>query len=500
VGVDPGGENICVRDCNADICAEITPCEPWWISPDIYIDNNGDGTIDAPAPGIENILAARVRNPGGADAANVTTDFYFVDPAMGLRFPGAADHIGTANTPLIGAGGSEVAEVRWVVPLPPPEVDHYCIGAVAVSADDPQNSERPSEDDNVAQINYQALVEKAGDAVPLAPGLPRGLRPAAQAPSAPFTAVRRVLVCNPLPQTCQFQIVIGSPPDFDDAVIPPDWVVALEFTAVVLAPGQCVPLRVFVTDNDPVHLDQALVPLSLICQSTPVGGDFLEFNIDNVRPRAPCTIEVTRRDPPATDFYPSKRAIRISWDDDDLDALGFPEQVERWRIHRDASQDFVPSPVNLIAETCIDDDPRTIPYDHFADVPDDTGKVWYKLVALDRAGNASDPCSTQLLITAVETEPVAPAAFRLAQNAPNPFSSRTRILFSLPREGVATLRVYTPSGRLVREIADGWRRAGTHEASWDGRDDRGRPAASGIYVCRLTYAGLQVSRRVLLTR
>ena len=42
--------------------------------------------------------------------------------------------------------------------------------------------------------------------------------------------------------------------------------------------------------------------------------------------------------------------------------------------------------------------------------------------------------------------------------------------------------------------------AGRHEAVWDGRDNAGRNAASGVYVARLVAAGAGGSVRMHLIR
>jgi hypothetical protein len=42
--------------------------------------------------------------------------------------------------------------------------------------------------------------------------------------------------------------------------------------------------------------------------------------------------------------------------------------------------------------------------------------------------------------------------------------------------------------------------AGTHPAVWDGRDEQGARAASGIYFARVVQGGEAVSRAVVLLR
>jgi hypothetical protein len=95
----------------------------------------------------------------------------------------------------------------------------------------------------------------------------------------------------------------------------------------------------------------------------------------------------------------------------------------------------------------------------------------------------------------------APARMILHAPAPNPFNPSTRVAFDLPRAMRAGVRVFTAGGRLVRVLASaGEFTAGNHTLHWDGRDDRGRAAASGVYVIRLDAGGESRTQRAVLVR
>jgi hypothetical protein len=82
-----------------------------------------------------------------------------------------------------------------------------------------------------------------------------------------------------------------------------------------------------------------------------------------------------------------------------------------------------------------------------------------------------------------------PNSFALRQNYPNPFNPSTSIDFTIPVSGMTTLVVYDVLGRQVKILMNGIVRAGTHSVQWDGRDSRGTPVGSGVYLYRLA-AGL----------
>ena len=92
-----------------------------------------------------------------------------------------------------------------------------------------------------------------------------------------------------------------------------------------------------------------------------------------------------------------------------------------------------------------------------------------------------------------------PAAVRL-NSYPNPFNPVTTIAYSLPRTGVAQVRIYNVNGRLVKTLVDGSKAMGEHTVTWDGREATGLTAASGIYFVRLEHDGDVITRKILLLK
>ncbi len=95
---------------------------------------------------------------------------------------------------------------------------------------------------------------------------------------------------------------------------------------------------------------------------------------------------------------------------------------------------------------------------------------------------------------------VRPAGLQLAQNHPNPFNPRTEIHFTVPADGVGSLRVFDLHGRLVRTLREGLFAMGEGSMVWNGRDDGGRAVGSGVYVYRLHVAGQVQERRMILLK
>lgn len=91
---------------------------------------------------------------------------------------------------------------------------------------------------------------------------------------------------------------------------------------------------------------------------------------------------------------------------------------------------------------------------------------------------------------------VAPVALLLGAPSPNPFRAATSLSYALPKAGLVRLSIFDLTGRRVRELVDQVVGAGVYQASWDGRDEAGRPVASGIYYCRLEAAGDAANEKV----
>lgn len=96
--------------------------------------------------------------------------------------------------------------------------------------------------------------------------------------------------------------------------------------------------------------------------------------------------------------------------------------------------------------------------------------------------------------------PSPPARLR---NFPNPFNPRTTIELDLakPVTVAVSIDVFDVRGRKVASLYRGELPGGkTSAVTWDGRDDDGRPAPSGVYFARVKLDGETLSRKMVLLR
>jgi len=94
-----------------------------------------------------------------------------------------------------------------------------------------------------------------------------------------------------------------------------------------------------------------------------------------------------------------------------------------------------------------------------------------------------------------------PAQSRLHPPYPNPFNPHTVLRFDLRIPGQVDLAIYDLRGRRVKTLIAGVEmESGRYQRNWNGRDDRGRAVASGIYLVRLSAPGIEQSQRLTLLK
>jgi hypothetical protein len=160
-----------------------------------------------------------------------------------------------------------------------------------------------------------------------------------------------------------------------------------------------------------------------------------------------------------------------------------------------------------------DTEDTRVPYEDSVDVGNATTfvleglvsgtKYYVAVVSYDNGGNrswysASDSATAEIS-TGTETSTMS-MAYHFGPNTPNPFNPTTTIRFSVPVAGPISVTVHDIAGRRVATIATGIRQPGEHTAVWDGRDDSGREAPSGIYFARLHAGEYGAVRKMVLLK
>lgn len=100
----------------------------------------------------------------------------------------------------------------------------------------------------------------------------------------------------------------------------------------------------------------------------------------------------------------------------------------------------------------------------------------------------------------VDGAPDLPDAARLASIFPNPFNPTTKIAFELAESGPVRIRIHDARGQVVRELVHESYPAGRHEVAWNGRNDRGGAASSGVYFLRFETGDGNATRKMTLLK
>jgi hypothetical protein len=84
----------------------------------------------------------------------------------------------------------------------------------------------------------------------------------------------------------------------------------------------------------------------------------------------------------------------------------------------------------------------------------------------------------------------------LSQNYPNPYNPTTTFEFTVAKNGLTTLKVFTLLGEEIATIFEGEAEAGrAYRATFNAA-----ALPSGMYFARLEFGGEQAVRRMLLMR
>lgn len=202
------------------------------------------------------------------------------------------------------------------------------------------------------------------------------------------------------------------------------------------------------------------------------------YSVDNLAPCPPAALAGEQQ------YIPI--GLLLTWN------LNSEADLDCYAVYRGLTEEFEPGPGNLVASPC----------DTFAL---DTGWTWdsgyfYKVSAIDIHGNESSFALLGPTEITGEDIPDTPSNNYLAQNYPNPFNPMTTIAFRLKAPANVSLKIYDSSGRIVRVLVNEKREAARYVEEWNGKDNDGRPVASGIYFYRLAAGDFVQTRKMVLLR
>lgn len=103
--------------------------------------------------------------------------------------------------------------------------------------------------------------------------------------------------------------------------------------------------------------------------------------------------------------------------------------------------------------------------------------------------------ANQFVVSVKENSDLELKQFSLEQNYPNPFNSQSTIVYTLPVDAKATLKIYDILGRQIDILFDEFQTTGKHRIVWDAKN-----ISSGVYFYRLQIADYVQTRKMILLK
>lgn len=95
---------------------------------------------------------------------------------------------------------------------------------------------------------------------------------------------------------------------------------------------------------------------------------------------------------------------------------------------------------------------------------------------------------------------VSLATFELLGNYPNPFNPETTISYTLREVGHVTIDIFNVKGQKVKSLVNENKNQGKHTLVWNGRDDKDRSLASGIYLYKMKNGKFSSTKKMILMK
>ncbi|MBT5996058.1 MAG: T9SS type A sorting domain-containing protein [Candidatus Marinimicrobia bacterium] len=102
-------------------------------------------------------------------------------------------------------------------------------------------------------------------------------------------------------------------------------------------------------------------------------------------------------------------------------------------------------------------------------------------------------------VLSVDTE-IVPLEVTLMANYPNPFNPSTTISFTLQKSQNVRIVVFDILGQKIAELTNDHYSVGSYSVEWNGLNQNGLSASSGVYIYSLISESGSISQKMLLTK
>ncbi|MEZ4649338.1 MAG: T9SS type A sorting domain-containing protein [Candidatus Eisenbacteria bacterium] len=423
------------------------------------------------------------------------------------------------TVPLLAPGAA--LKEHFVIDYPEQSLDegHWCMGIVLTHPQDAILAGSAPLTNYIAQVNEQVLVARAGTPVGpesrAASGGSVGSGGSAAGGSdcpGPMALKSKIYLLdgyNPFGKPRNVEVRIGTPPLYDDVVLPSNWTLDIwpGLGPYVVTPSVKDSIQVELASATAEHGQSAHVPLTLwdIDEDKMIGGAVIDASVDCFAPQAVENIHAEWLDFPGDDW--GEHNVLVEWSHVTLDENSDPESLSHYEVYRADGG----GTETLVDRVIIDAEPETAGfqwYDYVITAP--CTDYTYRVRAVDLAGNVgafSDEAVLQCEVAGLPGDESDGSGDESPWNGlersrayPNPFASGTDIEFQTVQEAAVEVAIFDATGKRVRLLSDETRGVGLHRVHWDGRDESGRETASGIYFYRVRGEGIAEMRKIVRSR
>ena len=197
------------------------------------------------------------------------------------------------------------------------------------------------------------------------------------------------------------------------------------------------------------------------------------YSVDNIAPSVPTGLIATAME----------EGIYLTWD------LSSEDDFQYFTLEKSLDADFT----EIESFETIDTS--------FMDMEYEMNQTYfYRIVAVDHAGNISDYSETvEGAVLSIDSIQI-PEVFALHQNYPNPFNPMTRISYDLPEDANISISIYDLMGRVVKTMVNTTQEAGYKSVIWNATNDYGKPVSAGVYLYQIQAGEFRQTRRMVLLK
>ena len=154
---------------------------------------------------------------------------------------------------------------------------------------------------------------------------------------------------------------------------------------------------------------------------------------------------------------------------------------------------------SLFSENVIE---RFIPENFYTDEEIDWDiEYFYRVSAY--LGYWTDHSETESIILEwlnLTNKELVPGTYIVSQNYPNPFNPSTTLRYSMSKGELVNIAVYDMSGRLVKDLLNGYQNAGYNSIQWNATNNQGQSVSAGMYICIIKIGSYNTSKKMLFLK